>query len=201
MTRRSMVVSALAAAAFLAGCGGDGAKSSNGPLIGEGVHYGQPVALNEPYSVGTVRLGNEGDEPVVVERVRLVGVRGPLEMLGVSTRYLPAPPGAFLGTAGFPPASFPTKDLSEQRVVPVAEERTPEGLPDKVMQLAIGVKVTAPGETAVRGVEVTYRVGDKTYIETFERHFYLCAPKEQYAGEDGCSPKLLEGSFGDRTLE
>ena len=84
-------------------------------------------------------------------------------MLGVSTRYLPAPPGAFLGTAGFPPAAFATKPLSEQNVVPVSEERTPEGLPEKVMQLAIGLQVTAPGETAVRGVEVT---GDPEKIDS-----------------------------------
>ncbi len=47
------------------------------------------VTIGQDFSIGITTLYNGGKKPVVVERVRLLGVTGPLELLGVNTRMYP----------------------------------------------------------------------------------------------------------------
>ena len=120
---------------------------------------GQPLRVGEDFSVGTVSLGNGGKVPAKVERVRVLGVTGPLELLGVRVRHLPGEPGgAFLGVFGFPPPEYPAVPLRQDPIVPVATERTESGDPLQQLQLLIGVRATAPGIARYRAVEVTYSV-------------------------------------------
>lgn len=189
---------ALAAAA----CGGGGGGSDDGVLLAGDLHYGQILDVNEEMSLGTIRLFVEkGDAPAQVEKVRLVGVNGPMELLGVRSRRIPQPGGNFLADFGFPPKEFSdTQPLAEGNVVPVSERRTADGSPLDGLMLVIGLRSTEPGVAAARGVEVQYRVGDKRYTQTFDQHVYICAPKAQYEAGESCPPEGAEDGFGDGTL-
>jgi hypothetical protein len=163
---------------------------ADGPVSGGdgGLIFGHRLGIGEVFSVGHVLLANEGKRPAVVERVRLVGVAGPLEMVGVRARRLPneRQPGMFVGDYGFPPATYATNPLAEDNVVPVAKTRTRAGTPEERLELVIGVRATAAGVARSRAVEVTYRVGDERYTEVYETPIYLCAPAVTY--RDECPP-------------
>ena len=65
-------------------------KSSNGPLDGGlGRIDGQPVEVDDPYTMGSVLLLNEADQPAVIEDVRLIGIHGPLKIHGILSRPVP----------------------------------------------------------------------------------------------------------------
>lgn len=86
---------------------GCGDESGDGPLdaSGEGSGYSQLIGVGVPFSIGLPLIGNLGDEDATLEEVRLVGVTGPLEILGLRTRPFPDD-SAFLlsfGMHGFPP--------------------------------------------------------------------------------------------------
>src|SRR5688572_20940713 len=54
-----------------------------------GLAYAQPLEVGQDFSIGITTLYNRGKRPVTIERVRLLGVTGPLELLGVNTRRFP----------------------------------------------------------------------------------------------------------------
>ena len=84
-------------------------------------------------------------------------------------------------------------------MVPVATNFTEEGTPLDALQLVVGFKVTGPGIAKFRGVEVTYKVGDRRYREVYETFTYLCAPESEYpVGGDNCPGKDGE-RFDDRS--
>jgi hypothetical protein len=188
---------------------------TDGPIDGaeNGLAYAQPIDVGRAMSVGITSLFNDGKEPAVVERVRLLGVSGGLELVGVGTRLFPqGDVGTFAGDFGFPPERYPTKPLAEQNVLPVAtlfNETT--GEPNDGLQLVIGVRATKPGISAYRAVEVDYRVGRRHYRELFPHNYvHLCAPLSEYVdftAEVGsrklqdCPPRELEDTFEDRVLE
>ncbi|MGH9000743.1 MAG: hypothetical protein ACRDY7_15295 [Acidimicrobiia bacterium] len=174
----------------------------NGPLEGALLGtYGQLLEIGAPYSAGHVLLLNDGDEPAVLEHVRLLGATGGIEFLGVRTRPWPGPddPGTFIGDVGFPPENFITKPIAEQHVVAVAKQFNVDGDPDDGLELAIGVTATRPGVARSRAVEVTYRVGDTRYREEYPATIYLCAPAEAFPG-DTC-PGDARGRFSDKVAE
>ena len=175
-----------------------------------GLGYSQPLEVGQDFSIGITTLYNQGKKPVVVERVRLLGVTGPLELLGVNTRMFPqGNVGIFLGEFGFPPAPYPSKPLAEQNVVPVPELFNPtSGDPDEGLELVIGIRATRPGISAYRAVEVHYRVGHRAYREIFEANaVHLCTPFAEYVDLASsrsirdCPPRELKGKFEDGTLE
>lgn len=194
----------LLAAAFPVGVGiavvslrGDSAPE-DGPISGPlGSTIAQRAEVGQLISVGNVNLRNDGSKPAVVERVRLLGASGPLELLGFRTRLLPAD-GHFVNAGGFPPARYQSEPLSEKSVVPVYDpEKSNE------LHLVIGVRATEPGVARFRAVEVTYQVGKHQYREVFRNSYYLCAPTAEYTAEDGsgnCPPPEIEDRFDDRVL-
>ena len=192
--------------------GRDAYDPAAGPIDSSqnGLGYSQPLEVGQDFSIGITTLYNGGKKPIVVERVRLLGVTGALELLGVNTRLFPqGDVGIFIGEFGFPPAPYPSKPLAEQNVVPVPKLFNPtSGDPDEGLELVIGIRATRPGISAYRAVEVHYRVGDRDYRETYEANtVHLCAPLAEYVdlalsrSIQDCPPRELKHEFEDRTLE
>jgi hypothetical protein len=161
-------------------------------------------------SIGITSLFNKGKKPAIVEGVRLLGVTGPLDLVGVATRLFPqGGVGPFVSIAGFPPPGVVVKPLKKQNVLPVAtlfNETT--GEPNDGLELVIGIRATSAGIAAYRAVEVLYRVENRHYRETFEaNHVHLCAPLTEYVDPTSyhpirdCPPRELENKFEDRVLE
>jgi hypothetical protein len=171
-------------------------EASNGPLDGgEGRVDGQPVNVDDPYTMGSVLLVNNGDKPVEIEKVQLLGVHGPMKTLGVLSRAWPPATGPALsaGEEDYPPVSAKAEPLAELNVVPIAKTRTEAGTPGEGIQLFFGVQITEPGIAWAERVEVTYKVGGKRYREQFDRAFVLCAPFDAYGGaERPCPPPEVD---------
>jgi hypothetical protein len=178
-----------------------------GPIDGSqnGLGFAAPVEVGQDFSIGITALHNDGRKPIVVERVRLLGVTGNLELLGVDTRQYPKGNAQILlGDFGFPPPKYPAKPLIDQDVVPVPTAAEPqEGL-----ELVIGVRAAKPGIAAYRAVDVFYRVGKRRYHELFNANtVHLCAPVADfvdpvsYQSRQECPPKAIEKRFEDRVLE
>jgi hypothetical protein len=174
-----------------------------GPIHSEGSSsLAQPLKVGEEFSAATAVLENEGKSPARVERVRLFGVTGPIELLGVRTRHEPDPTGDFLGLFGFPPPGYTTAPLKQDPLVPVPTERTETGGPLQRVQLLIGLRPTAPGVARYRAVEVMYSVRGHRYRQIFEDAVYLCATTAPQGNPaDPCPTKETEGKFDDRTVD
>lgn len=174
-----------------------GSEAGGGPLDGgAGRIDGQPVEVSVPYTMGSVLLRNEADQPAVIEDVQLLGINGPLRVLGVLARSWPPETGPALssGEEGYPPVEVPATPIEELNVVPVAKTRTEAGTPGEGLQLFFGVELTEAGVAWAEQVEVTYRVGGKKYKERFDQAFFLCGPIDQYfkPGEQLCPTPELE---------
>lgn len=179
-------------------------EPGDGPLdaSGSGSGYSQIIDVGERFSIGLPLIGNLGKKDAVIEQVRLVGVTGPLEILGLRTRPFPddSPFHLSFGMYGFPPTEEPSHDPSKVNVVIGSPNLTPAGTPEDVLQLIIGVKATAPGIAANRGVEVTYRVGSERYREVWNDVFELCAPKADFVDRAAdCPPRDFK--YDDRVVE
>lgn len=180
-----------------------GRTSSDGPLDGGvGTIQGQRLEVKQPYTWGSTLLLNKAKKPARLERVRLLGVTGSLELLAVHTRPVPDErgQGLYLGDTGFPRTDYPTRPLTEQNVVPVPTTFSPEGTPYERLQVVLGVQVGEPGVARFEAVEITYKVGGRRYREVFEDSVYLCAPIEAYKGEGQCPSDDVRDRFDDRTL-
>lgn len=171
----------------------------DGPLRGGTLNLGHAAEVGEPFSMTNVVVFNYGKKPATIERVRLLGVTGRLELLGIRTRQIPSPDGYPLGALGYPPAEYTSKPLAEDSVVPVPTTFTEGGSPDEHLQLVIGLRITGPGVAGAQQVQVTYRVGGRRYREVIDNKMHICAPTAQYA-EGGCPPRELEDLTSDRTL-
>ena len=141
----------------------------------------QPIDVGVPYSFGYM-LWNEGKQPAVLERVRVVGVTGPIEVVDVMARQHPSGPRrqTFMSAFGFPPPDFPSNPLAIEHTVPLPTTFTESGFPYEGLQLVIGVRSTGRGIGRIRGIEVTYRLGGQRYRNSSEGHGVLCAPAAEY---------------------
>jgi hypothetical protein len=158
--------------------------------------------VGDVFSIGSADLENEGRHPGRIERIRLLGVTGPLELLGVRTRREPDPGGDFLGYPGFPPDRYPAVPWRQDAVIPVPTERTGEGSPLQRLQLLIGLRPTAPGVGRYRAIEVTYSIGGKRHRQVLENAAYLCAtdaPELDIAAP--CPTKETDGHFDDQIVD
>ena len=202
--KRVAVFAALVLAGILAvGIFRASGVSTDGPLDGGvGTEQGQPLDVKQPYTWGSTLLLNEGKKPAVVERVRLLGVTGSLELLAVHTRPVPDErgQGLYLGDTGFPRADYPSRPLAEQNVVPVPTTFSPEGTPYERLQIILGIQVNEPGVARFEAVEITYKVGGRRYREVFDDSVYLCAPNDAYTGHGDCPSDEVRDRFDDRTL-
>jgi hypothetical protein len=176
--------------------------SGDGPVFaGVGSETGARFDVGKPFSFGHVLLRNHGRVPATLERVRILGVTGGLELLGIQARPVPDQQGKgmFLEAFGYPPPEWPSEPLAGQRVVPVGKTFEPSGDPNEGLELVIGVQATKTGVARARAVEFTYRVGGKRYREAYEGSMYLCVPKEQFTA-DSC-PGDAQGKFDNATAE
>ena len=195
-----MVVMAIAGAFLVVRRDNEGLK--DGPVFaGRGSETGQRLDVGERFSFGSVLLRNDAKTPARLESVRILGMSGGLELLGVQARPVPDETGRgmFLQAFGFPPADWPSKPLSEAHLVPVAKTLTPSGTPGEGLELVIGVRATRPGVARARAVEFSYSVEGRRYREVYDSSMYLCAPKEQFTA-DTC-PGDAHGKFDDVTAE
>jgi len=168
----------------------------------------QPIDVGVNFSFGYM-LKNESKRPAVVEKVRVMGVTGPIEVLGLMARLRPPPggsqPSAFMVAWGYPPPDYPVKPFTEEHVVPVPTHFSEDGDPHEALQLVVGVRITAPGAGGIRGIEYTYRIGSRRYRNFYDGSGYLCAPRADYrsgASKEGqCPGKAIEDRFDKRFVE
>jgi hypothetical protein len=157
---------------------------SGGPVsAGAIVHRGAPVDVGVDESLGYL-LKNEGKEPAIIERVRILGVTGPIEVLGLLARLREGGQPSFLILPGFPPAEYPAKPLAEEHVVPVGVTFSEDGYPNEGLELVVGVRATGEGFGRIRGIEVLYRVGDRRYHSSTSGYGMLCAPQKRFFDSD-----------------
>jgi hypothetical protein len=182
-----------------------------GPVVAGGGRdiSAQPIDVGVDYSFGYI-LKNFTKQPAVVERVRVMGVTGPIEVVGLMAR-LRAPSGGSYPTAftmafGFPPPEFlPAKPFAEEHVVPVPAPYGPEDEPYEGLLLMVGVRATGLGAGGIRGIEYTYRIGSRRYRNFYDGSGYLCAPRAEYrsgGAKDGqCPGEAVEDRFDKRFVE
>jgi hypothetical protein len=171
-----------------------------------GTGYAQPIEVGAQYSIGYL-LKNYGKEPAVLEKIRILGVTGPIEVLGVLAR--PRPSGSdfttFLAASGFPPTDYPSRSLAEEHVVPVPAPHSADEDPIEALQLAVGVKSTGLGVGKIRGIEFTYRVSGRRYRNSFEGNGFLCAPAALYATggakDDECLGPRTDRTFDEKVVD
>jgi hypothetical protein len=152
-----------------------------GPVYAGGGRNAQAIDVGVPYSFGYL-LRTEGKRPAELERVRVLGVTGPIEVLGVMARPHPSGPKPYFFALafGFPPPDYPSKPLAEEHVVPLGSTFSEGGTPDQGLQLVVGVKSTGPGIGRIHGIEFTYRVGKRRYRNSYDGSGFLCAPSSEY---------------------
>ncbi|HZQ78665.1 MAG TPA: hypothetical protein VFE55_15120 [Acidimicrobiia bacterium] len=185
------VVSAIGAVGYA--CWDRTTTHAGGPVLLSAGINGQRLAVGEPTNFHGVRLSNRADQPAVVERVRILGVTGGFEVLGV--RVIPRQYGTGASDAipAGPTGGAGLKRLGGEHVIPVSKARA-GGAPDDGLELAIAARATVPGVARMRGIEITYRVGRRRYRRTGDAPLYLCAPPDRYSFEN--CPGEAENDFG-----
>jgi hypothetical protein len=176
--------------------------STNGPVFaGAASETGGRFDVGQPVSFGYVLLRTHGRTRATLERIRLLGVTGGLELLGIQARSVPDEQGKgiFVSVFGYPPPEWPSQPLASQHVVPVGRTFEASGEPNEGLELVIGVRATRAGVARARAVEVTYRAGGRRYRETYDGSMYLCAPKEQFTDET--CPGDAHGKFDNASAE
>lgn len=177
-----------------------------GPLEGGVFLDGQPLPVGVDYDMGSIGLflTNAGEDPITIERTRLLRVAGPLEFVGVRSRYVvsgPSPSGS-LWTGGVvgstESADYPTVPLEDQNRIPVPKEFGGNEEPDEGLQLFFRLRMTEPGIGRAQGLEIQYRAANKRYREVVDWSFFMCAPEEEYIRYGSPDNKKCEGvPFGD----
>lgn len=116
-------------------------KISAGPVEvgGVGTASAQPIDVGVDYSFGYM-LWNSGKKPAVVERVRVLGLTGPIEVLDVWARQHPSGPkhNTFTFLFGFPPLSTPRNRWLKKTSYPCREQSAKPVLPTKGSNLSWG---------------------------------------------------------------
>lgn len=207
---KRLLVAALTAAAVTAATFALWPESTpiDGPLVAryDNTSYDQIAPAGEPQTVPHTILYNEGDEPAVVERVRLLDVAGPLDLLGVRARLLVPSmnDGLYPRRPGYPPSAYASEPLTKQNMVPPTPKPAPAADPEKALQLLIGVR--SRGDAAgYLAVEVTYTVGGQRYREVFHNGVTICSPAEaaaeaEWSGAQGRCPGIDEDEEDYRIL-
>jgi hypothetical protein len=176
--------------AVLVGAGGV-ALVLRGPTVRTGgpvspgaiINKGQPIDAGVEQSVGYL-LTNEGSKPAIIERVRVVGITGPIEVLGVMASFHKGDRGSLLMLAGYPPPAFPASRLAEEHVVPVSTALSDNGSPSEGLQLMVGIRATGDGFGRICGIEIVYRVGPKRYRISNSGYAMLCVPQNRFYNPD-----------------
>lgn len=201
-----VVALALTGGAWLAAAGGDG-EPGPGPLNGADEFLeSQPVPANEPYDMASLAtfFDNRGEKPITIERARLLGVAGPLELIEVRAH----PVNAYVegrevwggGIVAISEARFPTDPFAGHNTVPVPKVFSQNGNPDEGLQLLFRVVMKADGVGRWSAMEIEYRAGTTRHREVFPWKVWLCAPIDPVLGK-GKTPCPKDAPFGDGVLE
>lgn len=154
---------------------------------------GQRVNAGQPVQMANVLLQNRGKAPAMIERVRILGISGPMQVLGVLGRRVSEQRKPYIGgAAGFPSTDYPAEPLSEDNTVPVINADRTNGL-----LIVVGLRMPVDGASGSRSVEVTYRIGKRRYQEEFPTSMRICAPESAYQ----YCPRLDKKSAGLRAAE
>ncbi len=171
---------------------------SGGPVEFDAGISGQRLAVGQATAFHDVTLLNRAGRPATLENVRILGVTGGFDVLGVRANRWPDAAGISAGAPGVPPTGAQPSTLAGEHVVPVATTNT-HGEPGNGLELAISARTMVPGVARIRGLEITYRVGPRRYRRFSEAPRYLCAPLEQFT-VDTC-PGKAEGQFGTAAVD
>lgn len=164
----------------------------DGPLQSTSPHaWGIRQPLGATFTDGFETLEFSGDQDAKLVRVRLLGDPA-LELVGVG---LATPDRRFSSVQlmkEFPPRH---QDLAAAAVlddgigVPMAAKTRF----DIGWELLLGIRVNEPGRHVRTGVEVTYTVGNETYVEVIPAALAICAdPAVEEAVNDCKLPPLPE---------
>jgi hypothetical protein len=177
--------------------------AGDGPVFAErgSSSSGARLGVGTPVSFGYVLLQSRAKMPAKLEGVRILGVTGGLEILGVRSRLVPDSQGRgiFVSLMGYPPGDWPSEPLETARYVPVAKTFFENGSPKEGLELVIGARATRPGVARARAVEFTYSVGGHRYREVDNGSMYVCAPVENFTAES--CPGDAQGKFDDASAE
>ena len=142
--RRSSAAIALLLAVVLVASGAAflsirGRTSGAGPVFAEkgSSSSGLRLGIGAPVSFGYVLLQNRGKTPARLESVRILGMTGGLELLGIRSRLVPDEQGKgiFIGILGYPAPDWSSKPLESQRDVPVGKTFFENGSPQEGLEL------------------------------------------------------------------
>lgn len=184
----------VAACTALAGTpAGGAAPLRDGPLESTSAHawaIGKPVG--ETFTDGLEALEFAGAEPAKLVRVRMLGDEG-LELVGVGLATPERRFGSVQLMDGFPPTH---RDLTASAVledgfgVPLAGS-TRAGIG---WELLLGIRAREPGRLVRTGIEVTYTVGEETYVEVIPAALAVCASPSNGTPTGDCKmPPLPDG--------
>ncbi len=169
-----------------------------GPVSGGAGINGARLAVGETVVFRGFLLRNASKTPAVLEDVRILGLSGGFEVVGLRTGPAAIRPEDFLHR-GDPYPPIGSDSLADRHVVPGAKSPTASGEPDGGLRLEIGARTMQPGVARARGVEFTYRVGHRRYRRSYDDSMYLCAPVEQFPGT--ACPGEAEGQFDDAAVD
>lgn len=167
----------------------------------------QPVPVGEAYDMGSVAtfFVNRGKKPIVIDRARLIGAAGPLELLEIRTHPVAAGTentriygGGVVETSEL---RFPTEPFAGHNTVAVPKLFSKSGNPDEGLQLLFRLRMTEKGVGRWEALEIFYRAGHKQHREVFPWSVWLCAPADEYMRPGRESVDCGDGEpFGDRVL-
>lgn len=169
MVRRVLATVAAAGVLLAPACGGGSApRLLRGP--GEGGRWysvGAVTDVGEPFSFGSVVSPTEAEagEPITVESVTLVGVKG-LTLIGVAANGSRREVSMIGAVPGFPPLQLSQDPLP----LPGAVVPAPTGV-----ALTFGVRRDLPGRGYATGFQVRYKVGKTSHSQTFPFGIAVCA--------------------------
>ena len=174
---------------------------AGGPVSVNGGILGQRLAVGEPTSFGGVMLKNSGKAAATLEKVRILGLTGGFEVLGVGTNPWPtSPEEATKSGQAIPAPAAPTPGvLVGSKVIPAATTEVAPGQSDGRIQLRIAARAARTGVARARGVEITYRIGPRRYRQSSDASMYLCAPAADFIAQT--CPGDAEGKFDDMSVE
>lgn len=189
--RGSATTVAIASAVLLAGC--TGAPNADGPLQVPDPHGMTTAAadVGQVFTDGFEMLVVEGDEPITIRDVSLVGADPQLELVdavvAAEERTL-----NFAYDPAFPPAEMDLGPLSAAEgmvLYPRSQQRIgTDGFTD--YELLLGIRITEPGVWKRTGVRILYEVGDREYAWNSPAELIACTKDHS---EDGVScPSKIE---------
>lgn len=143
-------------------------------------------------SLGFITLLNPGDQTAVLESVRPVGVDRGLIVERIFAAGDTRSMGGYCCTAMWPPSkevakvAFPMSDLRPVRGTLVRPDRSTPSNRAYGAAIVLIVRADRPGDFAFRGLEVTYRIGDREYRRVVTNAFTMCVSPD---GRRRCEAK------------